>query len=793
MRLGKIRRLCAFAAGCVAILSCSAGGSNGHAGMGQGSATGGSGTSANGGSGASADSSGLMLGGMSSGGGAAASCMGMSAPGCGDGTLQASLGEQCDDGNSVSGDGCSGVCKIEPYYTCPTAGQPCVTTIVCGDGKVGPGEACDDGNQTGVDGCAADCRSVEKGYACPTPGMPCVKTHVCGDGNVDPSEGCDDGNNAAGDGCDARCRIELGFKCAGQPSACTATVCGDGKKEGAESCDDGNAVPFDGCSGTCQAEPACALGSACTSACGDGIVLGNEQCDDGNSRNGDGCSSTCQIEPGFTCDTPTCVKDAAGDCTITVPAVFRDQDASKNADFENDKPPNSTIIAGMVGNQLAADNKPASSGLGGYGNCTLATGCIHSAATFNQWYHDAPGVNLAYPGSIVLYQGTDGKFVNRWGATGQQWQAVPQQVCSSNLALGCANAATDCPAGDTCVANISWCANAGATCADPACAAQVATGATCFAPCTPWNQTTVCTAHALMLDGNPLFFPIDKQAGLPGTTRLSAQIPQPVYFGNWADETGKPLHNFGFTSEVRYWFRYDSAAPAATFDFVGDDDVWVFVNGTLALDLGGWHVPLEKNFTLDAAFATKFGLKNGQVYQIAIFQAERMVTGSSFKLTLSGFNAAPSDCHATCGDGIIAAGEACDLGSGMNTGAYNGCNPDCTPGPHCGDGMAQMPEEACDNGDSKNTGAYGGCALNCQLGPYCGDGVVQSNREQCDDGMNTGAYGTCAPGCVLGPRCGDGIVQADQGEECDEGNMNGAGCDGNGTGCTPACKVVNIR
>src|SRR5450631_2851176 len=282
MHLGKISRLCAFAAGCVAILSCSAGGSSGRVGAGASSATGGAGTSANGGSGASADSSGLMLGGMSSGSATAASCMGMSAPGCGDGILQTSLGEECDDGNSISGDGCSGVCKIEPYYTCPTAGQPCVTTIVCGDGKVGPGEACDDGNQIGADGCAADCRSVEKGYACPTPGMPCVKTHVCGDGNVDPSEGCDDGNNAAGDGCDARCRIELGFKCGGQPSVCTATVCGDGKKEGAESCDDGNTLPFDGCSGTCQAEPACALGSACSSTCGDGIVLGNEQCDDGN-------------------------------------------------------------------------------------------------------------------------------------------------------------------------------------------------------------------------------------------------------------------------------------------------------------------------------------------------------------------------------------------------------------------------------------------------------------------------------------------------------------------------------
>jgi len=795
MSIRKFRRFFAFAFGCAAIASCSASTSspNGHV------ATGGSANSVAGSSGVGAtgvsdggnsNGGGLVLGSM---GGAVASCVGTSAPGCGDGIVQAQLGEECDDGNSVSGDGCSGVCKVEPYYTCPTAAQPCVTTIVCGDGKVGPGEACDDGNHTAGDGCAADCRSVEKGYACPTPGSACMKTHVCGDGNVDSNEGCDDGNNAAGDGCDVRCRIELGFKCGGQPSACTKTVCGDGKLEGAESCDDGNGVPFDGCSATCQAEPACATGTACTSTCGDGIVLGDEQCDDGNLRNGDGCSNTCKFESGFTCDTPTCVKDAKGDCTMTVPAIFRDQDEAKNADFENDKPPNSTIIAKMVTNQLAADNKPSPAGLGGYGGCTLTTGCIHSAATFNQWYHDTAGINIAYPGSIVLYQNADGKYVNRWGANGQQWQAIPQQVCSNNLNLGCATAATDCPAGGTCVSNINWCANAGATCDDPNCAAQVATGATCFSPCTPFNQTSLCTAHALLLDGNPVFFPIDKQPGLAGTTRHSATIPQPVYFGNWADETGKPLHNFGFTSEVRYWFQYDSAAPAATFDFVGDDDVWVFVNGKLALDLGGWHVPLEKTFTLDTAFATSFGLKNGQVYQISIFQAERMVSGSSFKLTLSGFNAAPSDCHSTCGDAIVASGEACDLGSTMNTGAYNGCNADCTPGPHCGDGIAHTPEEACDDGDGKNTGAYGGCAPNCQLGPFCGDGVVQSSHEQCDDGKNTGAYGTCAAGCVLGPRCGDGIVQLDQGEECDEGEMNGGSCDGNGTSCTTACKIISVK
>jgi cysteine-rich repeat protein len=64
-------------------------------------------------------------------------------PACGDGVLDS--GEQCDDGNTVSGDGCSA--------TCETEGPP----NVCGDGTVGGSEQCDDGNTTSGDGCSATC------------------------------------------------------------------------------------------------------------------------------------------------------------------------------------------------------------------------------------------------------------------------------------------------------------------------------------------------------------------------------------------------------------------------------------------------------------------------------------------------------------------------------------------------------------------------------------------------------------------------------------------------------------
>ena len=114
---------------------------------------------------------------------------------------------------------------------------------------------------------------------------------------------------------------------------------------------------------------------------------------------------------------------------------------------------------------------------------------------------------------------------------------------------------------------------------------------------------------------------------------------------------------------------------------------------------------------LDASGATKFGLKDGSVYEIAVFQAERQTEGSTYKLTLSGFNAAPSICHPDCGDGVLEIGEECD------------------------------------DGDQNGKGGYGSCAADCTLqAGFCGDGVVQPD-EDCDEGATNGAADHCPSGC----------------------------------------------
>ena len=124
--------------------------------------------------------------------------------------------------------------------------------------------------------------------------------------------------------------------------------------------------------------------------------------------------------------------------------------------------------------------------------------------------------------------------------------------------------------------------------------------------------------------------------------------------------------------------------------------------------------------------------------------------------------------------------EKCDKGTANNTGAYGGCNSDCTLAAYCGDGVVNGSEK-CDKGTANNTGAYGGCNSDCTLAAYCGDGEVNGS-EKCDNGTanNTGAYGGCNSDCTKADYCGDGIKNGF--EACDKNDFGGGSCSSLGKG-----------
>jgi len=87
--------------------------------------------------------------------------------------------------------------------------------------------------------------------------------------------------------------------------------------------------------------------------------------------------------------------------------------------------------------------------------------------------------------------------------------------------------------------------------------------------------------------------------------------------------------NFLFTTEIHVQFKYTANQK---FTFRGDDDLWIFVNGQLALDLGSMHGPEEGTIDFDAQ-AASLNISVGSYYAMDVFHAERHMRGSNFKIT----------------------------------------------------------------------------------------------------------------------------------------------------------------
>ncbi len=103
--------------------------------------------------------------------------------------------------------------------------------------------------------------------------------------------------------------------------------------------------------------------------------------------------------------------------------------------------------------------------------------------------------------------------------------------------------------------------------------------------------------------------------------------------------------NGGFTDEMCFYILYNGDGRIY---IKGDDDIWVFINGKLAIDLGGCHAAEQSEIYIDSEtrinvfngieysykYNQKFDISEGQFVEVRIFHAERCASGSSFNLIL---------------------------------------------------------------------------------------------------------------------------------------------------------------
>ncbi len=721
----------------------------------------------------------------------------------GNGKLEA--GEQCDDGNPVSGDGCSAAGVIEAGFLCHVPGRSCSLASLCGNGVVNTGEACDDGNTIAdSNGCSADC------------GL-----SLCGNGVVDnrqwpnfDQETCDDGNQVEGDGCSRLCEVEPGFSCAGSPSRCVssgAMLFNTGVDTQNRRLESG-ADPHWFYSGT-------------TTGAATSVRTANDWPQELQT-------ARFMAAP---LGAPVCVyQDFLLPSTLDV-ARFRVRLAMFNDNDFDSAQVNGTPFLPVVVSQPGGQpwqknivrefgpNAPWRSGLNRITICNENEESLPNAYRYLvvDAYDDRCGDGILSPREDC----DDGNVANNDGCSatcgiepGYACTGAPS-VCAATCGNGVLNASEECDdgnktSGDGCSASCR--VEAGRACPVPGAACVATCGNGVIDPgelCDDGNQRVGdgCSASCRIERGYECSGAPSSCTRTCGNGRLDP--------GELCDD-GNTTFGDGCSNVCTLELGY--ACPTA-----GQACVMTCGNGTVnpgeqcddgnlvAGDGCSSDCRLERGYAcstpasgLSSCVAT---CGNGVLDANETCDDGNKVSGDgcSFGCRVEvGYSCsgAPSACSTACGDGIVAGNESCDDG---NHASGDGCSGVCqveagwrcpTPGTSCvntcGNGTIEAGE-ACDDGNKvTGDGCDGFCRVEAGYGcsgkpsacvARCGDGI-RAGGEACDDG-NLKAGDGCDAACNVEPgytclgnpsvcavACGDGVKAAS--EECDDGNLTvGDGCD----------------
>jgi cysteine-rich repeat protein len=633
------------------------------------------------------------------------------APSCGNGVKDVAAGEQCDDGNRVSGDGCSADCKLES---------------LCGNGVLDPGETCDDGNFWSGDGCT-HCQ-LEPGHffelepnddalhaSGPVSGILTLHGAISPAGDHDFYRV----DNPYAGGAQLNLLVDMtptpfGWSCpavtmtlldaTGQTIASSAScttifyqmlpgtsvyvevvasdasqqpsyqlrtymysLCGDGVKETeiGETCDDGNSVSGDGCSAACQLE----------TPCGNGVLDPGEVCDDGNLFPGDGCSPRCTAEPGHAYevepndDLATAVGNFTESVTIhgsLAPAGDQDYFRFENAGSE------------WVGLDLRLENGDA------FGYCMSPDEII---------VHDAQGAVLASalptqcqltvplaPGAVVYAQVTT-EPVNG--------TIVDYRLITEQNPL-CGNGVKDVVAGEECDDGNRW---DGDGCSAN-CKLETPCGNGVLDPgeeCDDGNFAQYDGCFHCMLEPGHLF-EIEPNDAAPGNVTITQTVMMHGALSPAGDVDQFLLENPNGGALVTLWFTDETSygCPAGL---------------ALALrDATGAPLATTSGVSWSGCPATVIALPHGGSAVAAVSAAVAGTVFASYRLQVA--------YQDLCGNGVkdVSVGEQCD---DWNRVDGDGCSAMCQlENPPCGDGIVD-PGEECDDGNFR---AGDGC-YQCKAEP----------------------------------------------------------------------------